>query len=405
MGSKRFSVFALLMSLFGSIIAFFIGEGLLVWKQGVWPEYIVIGIYFGIGALCVGGMIVISQLISPQLIGYRWKQKYLKTSLLMFLPSSLILVGLVGGLLQSAYGFEVNKKAGVKDIILAIDTSGSMNDTDPTGERFQAVCDLVDGLNENMQVALVTFNDGPSLVFDFMSVGSTHQKEEVKEAVRAISLQGIGTTEVKKVVDYCMEILRNRSNNQREASLIFVSDGQPTDGSEGNIAGLTIDYLKYQVPIYTIGMMYKQNESEAYLEEMARVTGGEHYSTSKAGMVTKAFGKIRFSQAGRHLVGERNGKTNHEWRYALLRVCFLAMICCVMGLGLGMTFDNRFLAKGLIIGGVVGGTLGGILLEILLQSGMSVWARGIFWMIVGISLTGLMFTVTFKESYHGTLEA
>ena len=93
MGTKRFSGLAMLFSLIGAGIAYLLGE--IVLGLGInLPDYLKIGLYFGIAAMCISAMILVSQKISPQLIGYRWKNQYFKTSLKLFIPTTLLMVGI-----------------------------------------------------------------------------------------------------------------------------------------------------------------------------------------------------------------------------------------------------------------------------------------------------------------------
>ena len=180
MGSKRFSISAVMLSIIGGLLAFLIGEMIIKFGEE-WPAYLRAGVYFGIGAMFIGAMILLSQWLSPQLIGYRWKEQYFKTSLKLFIPTTLLMLGLCGGLFQFLYGMNISKEKAYKDIVIAIDTSGSMDQSDPTGERFNATSSLIDNLEGNRRVAFMTFADEPVLQFDFMEATTKQQKEAVEQ--------------------------------------------------------------------------------------------------------------------------------------------------------------------------------------------------------------------------------
>ena len=165
-----------------------------------WPAYLRIGLYFGIGAMFIGAMMLLSQWLSPKLIGYRWKQQYFKTSLKLFIPTTLVMLGLCGGLFQFLYGVNINKEKSYKDIVIAIDTSGSMNQSDPTGERFRATSSLIDNLEGNRRIAFMTFADTPVLAFDFMEATTQEQKESVKDKIINYQQEDNGQTDRKSVV-------------------------------------------------------------------------------------------------------------------------------------------------------------------------------------------------------------
>ena len=90
----------------------------------------------------------------------------------------------------------------------------------------------------------------------------------------------------------------------------------------------------------------------------------------------------------------------------VLRVGFLTILAFLMALALGIMFDNRFLAKGLMIGGTLGGLIGGIVVEMLFKQGTTPYmVRLGYWLMFGLCLATFTGLITFKDSYHGTREA
>lgn len=404
MGGKRFSIVALVFSLMGGMLAFFTGE-LLLYLGEEWPSYLRMAVYFGIGAMIMGAMILLSQWISPQLIGYRWKQQYFKSSLKLFIPTTLIMLGLSAGLFQFLYCMNVSKERRIKDIIIAIDTSGSMNESDRDGERFKATSSLVDNLKGNRRIAFITFDDQPTLQFDFMKATTKEDKEAVKARIASYQNQDEGQTGVRDMMNAAYELIKNTSNNH-SASLIMISDGAPSDNSASDIYGLVSRYIQDNIPIYTIGMMYGDNTAEQYLIDIAHLTGGQHYSTSDVTMLSGAFGQIHYEEEEREIVTERSDEKAESVLYMLLRIGALTVLSFLMALALGMMFDNRFLAKGFMIGGTLGGLLGGIIVETLFKQGTTPYiVRLGYWLMLGLCLVAFTGLVTFKDSYHGTREA
>lgn len=404
MGSKRFSIVALMFSLIGGVVAFFIGE-LLLYVGEEWPSYLRMGLYFGVGAMIIGAMLLFSQWISPQLIGYRWKQQYFKTSLKLFIPTTLIMLGLSAGLFQFLYSMNVSKEKRIKDIVIAIDTSGSMRESDRTGERFKATSSLIDNLEGNRRIAFMTFDDVPRLQFDFMEATTKEEKEAVKARIANYQSEDEGQTGVRDMINAAYELIKDDSRNH-SASLVMISDGAPSDGSDFDINNLVKSYIQDKIPIYTIGMMYGDNTAEQYLIDIASLTGGQHYSTSDATMISGAFGQIRYEEKERELMTARLDEKSEAVLYMLFRIGLLTILSFLMALALGIMFDNRFLAKGLMIGGVLGGLIGGIIVETLFKQGTTPYiVRLGYWLMLGLCLVAFTGLVTFKDSYHGTREA
>lgn len=402
MGTKRFSGLAMLFCLIGAGIAYLLGE-LILAKGGGLPDYLKMGLYFGIGAMLLTIMVIGSQKISPNLIGYRWKELYFKTSLKLWLPTTLLMVGGIGAIFQVLYGLEINEPRLIQDIVIAVDRSSSMDTTDPLGERYEAINTFIDHLEGKKRVALVTFNEEPSLVIEFQTVATKADKEIFKNQLQNLKLENDGQTGIQNVMNEAYALIEAEGKG---ASVILVSDGSPTDGSGDNIPRLVQRYVDQNIPVYTIGMMYEDPSAESYLQEIAGLTGGIYYSTSDTTMLKEAFSSIQYIEEKGTLISPRTGAYAESTLHKVLRVVFLTGISIVMALALGIMFDNKYLVKGMVIGALIGGLIGSLLAEyFFLRDVSSVLVRLIYWFFVGMSMMSFTWSVTFKESYHGTRSA
>lgn len=402
MGSKRFSFTAVLFSIIGALIAFGIGELILV-VSSEWPSFLRVGLYFGVGAMAVGGLVFTSQKISPKLVGYRWREMYFKTSLKWYIPVTLLMVGAIAGLLQFIYSLDIHEENVIKNIVIAIDNSSSMTGTDPSRERFNAISSLIDNLEGDKSVAILSFSDGPHLEIDFTKVKTKTQKEQLKGQIAALNIEEDGQTGVRLAMDEAFNMLNGAGG---KGSLILVSDGAPTDDSDSDIEGLVQSYVDAKIPVYTIGMMYNNPETIAYLERIAELTDGVCYNTSDTTMLKEVFGKISYNEDKGTMITARSGAYIGSTVYKALRIGFLVIVSLFMALGLGIMFDNKYLVKGMIIGSLLGGLLGSLVLELMMVGGgLDLVARLYFWGIFGAGLLAFTWCVQFKDSYHGTREA
>ncbi|UUZ85612.1 hypothetical protein LJK88_20160 [Paenibacillus sp. P26] len=94
-----------------------------------------------------------------------------------------------------------------------------------------------------------------------------------------------------------------------------------------------------------------------------------------AGELTEAVGSIYMSQKPWHLMSERTGDAADSTYRAALRVIILMLIGALLGLSLGIVFDNRFLAGSFISGGALAGLLAGLVLEAGFPSGHPAYIR------------------------------
>lgn len=394
MGSKRFSGLAVLMSVLGAGIAYLIGEMLFKFGGGM-PDYLKVGLYFGLGAMMIAIMVFASQKNSPQLIGYRWKDQYFKTSLKFWVPVTLLMVGLAAGILQGIYGLEINKPKIIDHIVIAVDKSSSMTTTDPEGERYKAICDFIDHLKGNKQVALISFNEEASVDMDFTSVSTPVEKESFKSQLQGLNIQNDGQTGIRNVMNAAYSLIEDKGVN---GSLILVSDGAPTDDSASNLKGLVQQYVDHHIPVYTIGMMYTDPSAESYLQEIADMTEGKYYSTSDTTMLKEVFNKIRYNAEKGTLVSPRTGAYMASSLHQILRIVFLVIIALMIALALGIMFDNKYLVRGMMIGALVGGIIGSVLTEKLFVAEVPApVVRAIYWGCVGLALMSFTWCITFRE--------
>lgn len=401
MGTKRFSGLAILFSIIGSGLAYLAGE--IIINQGNLSDYLKVGLYFGLGAMLLTIMVFVSQKISPQLVGYRWKEQYFKTSLKLFIPTTLLMVGISAGLFQVLYGLKINEPSTIQDIVIAIDRSGSMEVTDPEAKRFTAMNGFIDQLKGNKRVALITFNEEANLAIDFTTVSNKKEKENFKVQVANLDIQNDGTTGIQNVID---EAYSQIEKSGRNASLILISDGEPTDQSDTDIAGLVKEYMKHNIPIYTIGMMNTESLSGNYLQSIAALTGGTYYSISDTAILDEVFGSIQYDAEKGTIISPRTGAYIESRLHQGLRVVFLTIISVLIALALGIMFDNKYLVKGMMIGGFIGGMVASLLAEYFFTRGISAaLVRLIYWFFVGVGLMSFTWCITFKNQYHGTKTA
>ncbi len=146
---RKMNMLLLLFSLIGGAIGFAIGEVILGKLSEGWPRFVVVGLYYGVLALCIGLSCLIAEMISPRLNGASWRQRYIDLSWKLLVPATLALLFVVGGLVQLIYGLQFGGVKPVKDIVLVIDNSGSMLETDPDNERFSAAKQLINNMESD----------------------------------------------------------------------------------------------------------------------------------------------------------------------------------------------------------------------------------------------------------------
>lgn len=357
---RKINWLLILFSLIGGVIGAVLGE-LMLSKWGyVMSDSLLMGLYFGILTLCVGIMCIFAEYINPELNGYTWKGKYLNISLKYLILTTFVFMFLAGTVLQFAYGLNIGgKHKKINDVVMVMDVSGSMAETDPNNDRFDAVSNLLSAMDTGTRAAILVFNDKIYNV-QSMSEVTDNFREEVKNKLKEFEAPGSGTN-IKDALGEAKKHIEETAEDNRAAMVILLSDGEDTYGLKEVFDETTQPYITSGIPVYSIGMN-KGNFS--LLKKLSRETGGNYYNISNVGKLKGIFNKIYMGRDRRLLIDNRFGVLENSKLYAFLRVFFLVIAGALIGLAIGLTFDNKYLARSFSVGGAVGGIIAGLILEI-----------------------------------------
>lgn len=163
-----------------------------------------------------------------------------------------------------------------RDIVLVLDTSGSMSGT-PMEETKKAAINFINTiLEEDASIGVVNYEDSARQLSDF-----SIDKSRLTEVVTDISDGGgtnieSGLAEAKSMLD---------SSNAKKKILVLMSDGEPNTGKEGDDLIAYADEIKNDdILIYTLGFFENMEGSKAsaqYLMEQL-ASDGCHYEVASA---------------------------------------------------------------------------------------------------------------------------
>lgn len=356
---KRINLTMLIMSIIGGAIGFIIGEVLIGAYKYTLPNSILVGLYFGILALCIGGMCLIAEMINPRLNGFSWKNNYLKTSFKFLIPSTLILLFVFGAFFQFLYETGVKMKK-INDVVFVMDTSGSMSKTDPNNDRFSAALDLVSSMNEQNRVALYRFDDTAKQIFPMTEV-TDKAKKDIEEKLKQHE-NAEGNTNMRAALEKAYDEIKSTEKTDRNVMVILLSDGGDTYDLDKKFEETIKPFKSAGIPIYTIGM---SNENNFYmLKKISRESNGNYYSVKEAKDLKGIFNKIYRDRQQRLLIDKRDGVYEASSFYMILRVLMIAIIGGLIALGVSLVFDNKNLLKGFLVGGIISGVIAGLIIEL-----------------------------------------
>ncbi|PLW79638.1 aerotolerance regulator BatA [Candidatus Woesearchaeota archaeon] len=214
----------------------------------------------------------------------KWRKNLSMILMLIIFSSSIIA-------LADPYFPLKNTKKGV-NVILALDVSGSMQETDFSPNRLEAAkrntLNLIDQLNPNDLVGVITFGQGATTTSYL-----TNMKERAIEKVKAIKIQatqsffggctGLGC-ETHIGVGLASAVDMATSIPNKKKVIIFLSDGANNGGVI--TPDESIAYAKSNdIQVFTIGMGSKKTDAygrvlldEALLKKIASNTDGEYFN-------------------------------------------------------------------------------------------------------------------------------
>lgn len=359
MAEKRINLTMVVMSLIGGGLGFIVGEILLGGYKYKFSSIILIGLYFGILAFFIGTMCLIAEWINPRLNGRGWKNNYLKTSFKFLIPCTLIFMFIIGMLFQFIYGMNIGSSKKIDDIVMLLDTSGSMKETDPDNERFKAALNLIDNMDEKNRVSIFKFDDTVEKILPMTEV--TPNIKDIVESQLQKYEKPNGQTNIKETLIKGYEEISKNSSADKNAMMILLSDGGDNFNLSAEFNEVMEPIKKAGIPVYTIGMS-KDNDF-AMLKNISRESGGNYYNVKDVKDLKNVFYKIYNDRQQRILVDKRNGAFLNESAYMILRILLIAIIGCLIPVSVSFVFDNKNLLKGFIIGGIISGILAGLIIE------------------------------------------
>lgn len=197
-------------------------------------------------------------------------------------------------------------------LVLAIDTSLSMQATDVDPNRLEAAQEaadgLVEGLSDNVRVGLVSFDNGATI-----QVTPTTDHDAVREAIDGLSLDEF--TAIGEAIFASLDAIAIAEQDQPEApedpaadepppsQIVLMSDGETTTGrpdveaaQAAFDAGVPVSTIAFGTQGATIDIPGQGpvdvSVNEAALQAIADSTSGEYFSATTGDELADAFADI-----------------------------------------------------------------------------------------------------------------
>jgi Ca-activated chloride channel family protein len=185
-----------------------------------------------------------------------------------------------------------------KDIVLAIDASGSMNasgydggDDFSNGERLSRF-EITKIIAKEFINARVSDNVGIVLYGDFAFIASpiSYEKEIVSQMLEYLT-QGMAGQNTAIGEALSMSARAFKYSKAKTKIIILLSDGEHNSGAVSPKEALVL-LKEHNIKVYTIGMGNKGEADEALLETIAKESGGAFFSAANAKELQEVYSQI-----------------------------------------------------------------------------------------------------------------
>jgi hypothetical protein len=165
------------------------------------------------------------------------------------------------------------------DVVLVMDSSGSMKKTDPQSLRIPAAKLFISLLKDGDRASVISFSGEGETLINLTAVDSRNNKEKLFTAAEKITSRG-RYTNLYGALTKGMEVLSENTSEGRTQIIILMSDGMmdvgdPVEDSslvESIRSELSVTLEESGIKVYTIA--FTENSDRVLLERISKRTGG-----------------------------------------------------------------------------------------------------------------------------------
>lgn len=347
MWKKRFSIKMIIGSILAGLIYGLACE--LIYKsiELPVPHIIVVMLYFTGMFLFIG--------IAVYFIGKSGDyQSYAPVNKKQWLAAFILMISL--SLLFEFLYSSISLKAKGQDFssyLFVVDNSGSMDETDPDGIRYQAIDKLLGNKDSEFEYAVYKFSDSAELAREMSPIDNSIKKQEIVNA---------GGTQIANALKTVLEDIQNgKMVLGNDSRVILLSDGQATDVDNSNMDEYNkmLEQFKEQgITISTVGMTHKADTS--LLMHTAESTGGMFVSVDNVEQLEQEMEQmVEEVQNDRSLLEASTGNSIN-WLFVVLRILFIICLGIIIAVEKAILCERFLNTNTVLSSSVAGSVLAGI---------------------------------------------
>ena len=189
------------------------------------------------------------------------------------------IIVLIGAAIVFASGSSYSGDKSSMDVVLVMDSSGSMKKTDPLSLRIPAAKLFISLLGENDRAGVISFSDRSYPIIHLTPVESENNKDKLFKAIEKISSNGLYTN-LHDALNKGIDLLSENKKAESNQIIILMSDGMMDVGNPDEDRKL-VDKIKNElaailkdreISVYTIA--FTEQSDRELLEKISKRTGG-----------------------------------------------------------------------------------------------------------------------------------
>lgn len=238
----------------------------------------------------------------------RWKEQVEKCSKKNLYCLNAILIIILFFATMQIFKPEATAKAAENDVtnnrynvVVITDASNSMNYTDPSGLRYEAISQFTNLLaQEGNYLGGIVFSNHVEAKQDLFLISKQEDKDSVIELMKSVMSTGVtndmGYTNIGEALSEAVHMLEASGNPELPSVIVFLSDGNtemPTEEEQQSSLDLKAETIQTarekNISIYSVCLNANQKADSSEMKQISVATGGEFREVQDAKDLQEVF--------------------------------------------------------------------------------------------------------------------
>lgn len=181
------------------------------------------------------------------------------------------------------------------NVVVVLDSSGSMEDTDPDGNRYEAIGLFINLLTERgNNIGGVVFSNGVQLSEDIVSADDQSTKDAFMEKLKSIA--PAGWTDTGAGLETAVNMIAEQGDTELPSVILYLSDGNTEMGTDAETeeslqrkADAIQKARENNIQVYSVCLNANQDADVTEMSQIADATGGIFKEITSAADLKDAF--------------------------------------------------------------------------------------------------------------------